>query len=31
MQADAAVGYELPLRILIWDAGGQTIITAETA
>jgi uncharacterized protein (DUF302 family) len=26
MQADAAVGYELPLRILIWDAGGQTKI-----
>jgi len=26
MQADAAVGYELPLRILIWDAGGQTMI-----
>jgi uncharacterized protein (DUF302 family) len=26
MQADAAVGYELPLRLLIWDAGGQTMI-----
>jgi uncharacterized protein (DUF302 family) len=26
MQADAAVGYELPLRFLIWDAGGQTMI-----
>src|ERR1700730_13921912 len=26
MQADAAVGYELPLRILIWDAPGQTMI-----
>jgi uncharacterized protein (DUF302 family) len=26
MQADAAVGYELPLRLLIWDAGGQTTI-----
>jgi uncharacterized protein (DUF302 family) len=26
MQADPAVGYELPLRILIWDAAGQTMI-----
>jgi uncharacterized protein (DUF302 family) len=26
MQADAAVGYELPLRLLVWDAGGQTKI-----
>ncbi len=26
MQADATVGYELPLRLLIWDAGGQTMI-----
>src|SRR5712691_13263390 len=26
MQADAAVGYELPLRLLIWDAGGETMI-----
>src|SRR5260370_31356674 len=26
MQADASVGYELPLRLLICDAGGQTII-----
>jgi uncharacterized protein (DUF302 family) len=26
MQADAAVGYELPLRLLIWNAGGQTKI-----
>ena len=26
MQADAAVGYDLPLRLLIWDAGGQTMI-----
>jgi uncharacterized protein (DUF302 family) len=26
MQTDAAVGYELPLRLLIWDASGQTII-----
>jgi uncharacterized protein (DUF302 family) len=26
LQADAAVGYELPLRVLIWNAGGQTTI-----
>jgi uncharacterized protein (DUF302 family) len=26
MQRDAAVGYELPLRLLIWDASGQTMI-----
>lgn len=26
MQADAAVGYELPLRLLMWDAGGHTKI-----
>jgi len=26
MQADATVGYELPLRLLTWDAGGQTMI-----
>jgi uncharacterized protein (DUF302 family) len=26
MQADPAVGYELPLRLLVWDAGGQTMI-----
>jgi uncharacterized protein (DUF302 family) len=26
MQADASVGYELPLRLLIWDARGQTMI-----
>lgn len=26
MQADATVGYELPLRLLVWDAGGQTRI-----
>ena len=26
MQADPTVGYELPLRLLIWDAGGQTKI-----
>src|SRR2546423_9990932 len=26
MQRDPAVGYELPLRLLIWDAGGQTML-----
>lgn len=26
MQADPTVGYELPLRLLVWDAGGQTMI-----
>src|SRR3982074_3068398 len=26
MEADPTVGYELPLRLLIWDAGGQTMI-----
>jgi uncharacterized protein (DUF302 family) len=26
MQADATVGYELPLRLLVWDARGQTMI-----
>ena len=26
MQSDPAVGYELPLRLLIWDAAGQTMI-----
>jgi len=26
MQADAAVGYDLPLRLLIWDARGHTMI-----
>jgi uncharacterized protein (DUF302 family) len=24
MQSDPEVGYELPLRVLVWDAGGQT-------
>jgi len=24
MQDDAAIGYELPLRLLAWDAGGET-------
>jgi uncharacterized protein (DUF302 family) len=26
MRADATVGYELPLRLLVWDASGQTMI-----
>ena len=26
MQADPSVGYDLPLRVLIWDAAGQTMI-----
>ena len=26
MQDDATIGYELPLRMLVWDAGGQTRI-----
>jgi uncharacterized protein (DUF302 family) len=26
MQADPSVGYELPLRVLFWDAGGRTMI-----
>jgi uncharacterized protein (DUF302 family) len=26
MQRDPAVGYELPLRLLAWDAAGQTLI-----
>src|SRR3989442_11175552 len=26
MQQDAGIGYELPLRLLIWDASGQTMI-----
>ena len=24
MQRDLEIGYELPLRVLVWDAGGQT-------
>ena len=24
MQDDPEIGYELPLRVLVWDAGGQT-------
>lgn len=26
MQEDPSIGYELPLRVLIWDADGQTMI-----
>ena len=26
MQADAEIGYELPLRVLVWDHGGETRI-----
>jgi uncharacterized protein (DUF302 family) len=26
MQEDPTIGYELPLRVLVWDAGGQTMI-----
>jgi uncharacterized protein (DUF302 family) len=26
MQADAQVGYELPLRVLAWDAEGRTLV-----
>jgi uncharacterized protein (DUF302 family) len=26
MRSDPEVGYELPLRLLVWDAGGQTMI-----
>jgi beta-galactosidase len=26
MQSDPEIGFELPLRVLIWDAGGQTRI-----
>jgi uncharacterized protein (DUF302 family) len=26
MQRDARVGYELPLRVLVWDEGGQTMV-----
>jgi uncharacterized protein (DUF302 family) len=26
MQSDAEIGYELPLRLLVWDRGGQTMI-----
>jgi uncharacterized protein (DUF302 family) len=30
MQADPEVGYELPLRVLAWDAGGQTLVGYRT-
>ncbi|MEA2196884.1 MAG: hypothetical protein QOJ25_935 [Solirubrobacteraceae bacterium] len=26
MQSDSEVGYELPLRVLVWDAGGETVV-----
>ncbi len=26
MQTDPTIGYELPLRMLIWDSGGQTMV-----
>jgi len=26
MQADPQIGYELPLRLLVWDAAGRTMI-----
>lgn len=26
MQEDATVGYELPLRVLVWDSAGQTMV-----
>lgn len=26
MQSDPEIGYELPLRVLVWDAQGQTMI-----
>ncbi len=26
MQSDATVGYELPLRLLVWDAAGTTMV-----
>jgi uncharacterized protein (DUF302 family) len=26
MQEDPAVGYELPMRVLFWDAGGRTMV-----
>jgi uncharacterized protein (DUF302 family) len=30
MQSDPTIGYELPLRLLAWDAGGQTMIGYRT-
>jgi uncharacterized protein (DUF302 family) len=26
MQSDPRVGYELPLKLLVWDANGQTLV-----
>jgi beta-galactosidase len=26
MQSDPQIGYELPLRVLVWDAQGQTMV-----
>ncbi|HEV7585250.1 MAG TPA: DUF302 domain-containing protein [Solirubrobacteraceae bacterium] len=26
MQDDPQVGYDLPLRLLVWDAGGETLV-----
>ena len=26
MQSDRQIGYELPLRVLVWDAEGQTMV-----
>jgi uncharacterized protein (DUF302 family) len=26
MQSDPQVGYELPLKLLVWDASGQTVV-----
>lgn len=26
MQDDPEIGYELPLRVLVWDVGGQTMV-----
>jgi uncharacterized protein (DUF302 family) len=30
MQDDPEIGYELPLRVLAWDAGGQTRVGYRT-
>lgn len=30
MQSDPEIGYELPLRVLVWDAGGQTVVGYRT-
>lgn len=31
MQSDPTVGYELPLRMLIWDADGQAMVGYRAA